>query len=60
MSADRGSRQRGGSKVEGTVNREAVEQRRAEMLREAELNRLEEARVAGLLGKLFKTLKNEG
>lgn len=46
--------------MEGTVNREVVEQRRAEMLREAELNRLEEARVAGLLGKLFKTLKNEG
>jgi hypothetical protein len=60
MSADRGSRQRGGSKVKGTVNREVVEQRRAEMLREAELNRLEEARVAGLLGKLFKTPKNEG
>jgi hypothetical protein len=60
MSADRGSRQRGGSKVEGTVKREVLEQRRAEMLREADLNRLEEARVAGLLGKLFKTSKNEG
>ncbi len=46
--------------MEGTVNREVVEQRRAEMLREAELNRLEEARVAALLGKLFKTPKNEG
>ena len=42
------------------MNRKDFEQRRAGMLREAELNRLEEARVAGLLGKLFKTLKNEG
>jgi hypothetical protein len=31
-----------------------------EMLREAALNRLEEARVAGLLGKFLKTPKNEG
>lgn len=46
--------------MEGTVNREVVEQRRAEMLREAKLNRLEEARVAGPLGKLLKTPKNEG
>jgi hypothetical protein len=46
--------------VDGTVNGKVLEQRRAEMLREAELNCLEEARVAGLLGKLFKTLKNEG
>ena len=46
--------------MEGTENREVVEQRRAEMLREAALNRLEEAGVAGLLGKLFKTPKNEG
>ena len=37
--------------MDGTVNREVPEQRRAEMLREAALNRLEEARVAGLLGK---------
>jgi hypothetical protein len=46
--------------VDGTVNREVREQRRAEMLREAALNRLEEARVAGLLGKFFKTPKNKG
>jgi hypothetical protein len=46
--------------VDGKVNGKVLEQRRAEMLREAELNRLEEARVAGLLGKLFKTPKNEG
>jgi hypothetical protein len=46
--------------VDGTVNREVLEQRRAEMLREAESNRLEEARVAGLPGKFFKTQKNEG
>jgi hypothetical protein len=42
------------------MNREALEQRRAEMLREADLKRPEEASVAGLLGKLFKTPKNEG
>jgi hypothetical protein len=42
------------------VNREVLEQRRAEMLREAALNRLEEERVAGLLGKFFKTPKNKG
>ena len=61
------------------VNREVLEQRRVEMLREAELIRLQKAlrterkrpgswpstvewevaRVAGLLGKYFKTLKNE-
>jgi hypothetical protein len=46
--------------VDGTVNREVPEQRRAEMLREAALNRLEEARLAGLLGKFFKTPKNKG
>ena len=46
--------------MDGTVNREVPEQRRAEMLQEAELTLLEEASVAGLLGKLFKTPKNEG
>jgi hypothetical protein len=48
------------SKLDGTVNRKDFEQRRAGMLREADLNRPEEASVAGLLGKLFKTPKNEG
>ena len=48
------------SKLDGTVNRKDFEQRRAGMLREAELNRLEKASVAGLLGTLFKTPKNEG
>ena len=42
------------------VNREILEQRRAEMLREAALNRLEEARIAGLLGRFLKTPKNKG
>ena len=46
--------------MDGTVNREALEQHRAEMLREAELNRLGEARVASVLGKLLKTPKSEG
>jgi hypothetical protein len=40
--------------VDGTVNREVLEQRGAE------LNRLEEARVAGLLGKYVKTPKSDG
>ena len=42
------------------VNREILEQRRAEMLREAALNPLEEARIAGLLGRFLKTPKNKG
>jgi hypothetical protein len=42
------------------MTREVLERRRAEMLREVELTLLEEASVAGLLGKLFKTPKNEG
>jgi len=68
------------SKVDVQVNREVLEQRRVEMLREAEINRVQKAfrtehkrpgswpstvawevaRVAGLLGKYFKTLRNEG